>query len=134
MPILLIIKIITEVYNPAHAGQLVQEWLDGLKEEGTPVTVTQLANSMCVTRTALSRMINGHTALTADMALRLQAALGINADLLMRVQAGYEIWQASQLPRPHIMLLVTHQALLLVIRGIVFLVTNLVSPNIPLFF
>lgn len=68
------------------------------------------------------------------MALRLQAALGINADLLMRVQAGYEIWQASQLPRPHIMLLVTHQALLLVIRGIVFLVTNLVSPNIPLFF
>ena len=49
------------MYNPAHAGQLVQEWLDGLKEEGTPVTVTQLAKSMCVTRTALSRMINGHT-------------------------------------------------------------------------
>jgi addiction module HigA family antidote len=98
------------MYNPAHAGQLVQEWLDGLKEEGTSVTVTQLAKSMCVTRTALSRMINGHTALTADMALRLQAALGINADLLMRVQASYEIWQASQLPRPHITLLVTHHA------------------------
>jgi len=74
---------------------LVKEWLDGLKEEGTPVTVTQIAKNTCVTRTALSRMINGHTALTADMALRLQAALGINADLLMRVQASYEIWQAS---------------------------------------
>ncbi len=48
--------------------------------------------------------------LTADMALRLQAALGINADLLMRVQASYEIWQASQLPRPHITLLVAHHA------------------------
>lgn len=94
------------MYNPAHAGQLVQEWLDGLKEDGTSITLTQLAQTMAVTRTALSRMIHGHTALTADMALRLQAALGINADLLMRVQAAYEIWQASQRPRPDIRLLV----------------------------
>ncbi|HNG47320.1 MAG TPA: HigA family addiction module antitoxin [Agitococcus sp.] len=96
------------MHNPAHAGQLVQEWLDGLKEEGTPITLTQLAKSISVTRTALSRMIHGHTTLTADMALRLQAALGMNADLLMRVQASYEIWQASQQTRPHIELLVAH--------------------------
>ena len=42
------------------------------------------------------------------MSLRLQAALGMNADLLMRVQASYEIWQASQQIRPHIELLLTH--------------------------
>ena len=102
MLILLIIKMITEVYNPAHAGQLVQEWLDGLKEEGTPVTVTQLANSMCVTRTALSRMINGHTALTADMALRLAALLGTSAELWLGMQSSYDLWLAAQTPRPAI--------------------------------
>jgi plasmid maintenance system antidote protein VapI len=64
------------MYNPAHAGQLVQEWLDGLKEEGTPVTVTQLAKSMCVTRTALSRMINGHTALNGRYGLAPSSGIG----------------------------------------------------------
>jgi antitoxin HigA-1 len=99
------------MHNPAHAGQLVQEWLDGLKEEGTAITLTQLSKNMGVTRTALSRMLHGHTALTADMALRLQAALGMSAELLMRVQATYEIWQASQQPRPHIELLVASHVL-----------------------
>ena len=96
------------MYNPAHAGQLVQEWLNGLKDDGTPVTITELAKGMHITRAALSRMLNGHTTLTADMALRLQDALGIDAGLLMRVQAAYEIWQASQQPRPHIQHLPIH--------------------------
>ena len=96
------------MYNPAHAGQLVQEWLNGLKDEGTPVTITELAKGMHITRAALSRMLNGHTTLTADMALRLQDALGIDAGLLMRVQAAYEIWQASQQPRPLIQHLPIH--------------------------
>jgi addiction module HigA family antidote len=90
------------MHNPAHAGQLIQEWLDGLKSEGTPVTVTELAQKIQVTRAALSRVIHGHAALTADLALRLNAALGISANLLMKVQANYEIWQASQKPRPNI--------------------------------
>ena len=29
--------------NPAHAGELVSEWLDGLKEEGQAITITELA-------------------------------------------------------------------------------------------
>ena len=27
-------------HNPAHAGQLIAEWLDGLKEGGQPVSIT----------------------------------------------------------------------------------------------
>ncbi|GAC1378270.1 MAG: HigA family addiction module antitoxin [Aquirhabdus sp.] len=96
------------MHNPAHAGQLIQEWLDGLKSEGTPVTVTELAKNIQVTRATLSRIIHGHAALTADIALRLNAALGVNAHLLMKVQANYDIWQASQKPRPNITPILAH--------------------------
>ncbi|MEC7120380.1 MAG: HigA family addiction module antitoxin [Pseudomonadota bacterium] len=90
------------MHSPAHAGQLIAEWLDGLKDEGTPISITQLAARIQVTRAALSRIINGKAALTADVALRLQAALGINADLLMRVQVAHELWTIAQRPRPDI--------------------------------
>jgi antitoxin HigA-1 len=35
--------------NPAHAGELVSEWLDGLKEEGQAITITELAERIQVT-------------------------------------------------------------------------------------
>ncbi|WP_218821788.1 HigA family addiction module antitoxin [Staphylococcus aureus] len=73
--------------NPAHAGELVSEWLDGLKEEGQAITITELAERIQVTRPLLSRIINGKAPVTADVALRLHDALGISADLLMRVQS-----------------------------------------------
>ena len=66
--------------NPAHAGELVSEWLDGLKEEGQAITITELAERIQVTRPLLSRIINGKAPVTADLTLRMQEAMGINAD------------------------------------------------------
>lgn len=63
------------MYNPAHPGKLIQEYLDGLKEEGTAISLAQLAAHIGITRTTLSRIVNGHQALTADIALRLHEAL-----------------------------------------------------------
>ena len=40
--------------------------------------------------------------MTADVALRLHDALGISADLLMRVQSKHSLWMESQKQRPHI--------------------------------
>lgn len=88
--------------NPAHAGELVAEWLEGLKEEGQLITITELAERIKITRPLLSRIINGKAPLTADVALRLHDALGISADLLMRVQAKYSLWHESQKQRPQI--------------------------------
>ena len=45
--------------NPAHAGELISEWLDGLKEEGQAITITELAERIQITRPLLSRIING---------------------------------------------------------------------------
>lgn len=88
--------------NPAHAGELVSEWLDGLKEEGQAITITELAERIQVTRPLLSRIVNGKAPITADIALRLHDALGISADLLMRVQSKYSLWIEAQKQRPKI--------------------------------
>lgn len=88
--------------NPAHAGELVSEWLDGLREEGQAITITDLAEHIQITRPLLSRIINGKAPVTADVALRLHDALGISADLLMRVQSKYALWSESQKQRPQI--------------------------------
>jgi len=90
------------MHNPAHAGQLIAEWLEGLKENGQAVSITQLAERIQMTRTMLSRIIHGKAALTADVALRLEAALGISSDLLMRVQVKHDLWVAAQRIRPNI--------------------------------
>ena len=90
------------MHNPAHAGELVSEWLDGLKDEGQAITITELAERIKVTRPLLSRIINGKAPVTAAIALRLHAALGISADLLMRVQSKHSLCLESQKQRPQI--------------------------------
>lgn len=88
--------------SPAHAGELISEWLDGLKEEGHMITVTDLAKRIELTRPLLSRIIHGKAPVTADIALRLHDALGVSADLLMRVQSKHSLWIESQKHRPQI--------------------------------
>jgi len=54
---------------------------------------------MGVTRAALSRVINGRSAVSAEMALRLQDALGVKADLWLRLQIQRDLWVASRKKR-----------------------------------
>jgi addiction module HigA family antidote len=96
------------MYSPAHPGKLIQEYLNGLKEEGTAISLTQLASHIGITRTTLSRIVNGHQALTADIALRLHEALGVSPELLLKMQVARDIWENQQKPRSPIALMVAH--------------------------
>ena len=96
------------MYNPAHPGKLIQEHLDGLKEEGTAISLAQLAAHIGITRTTLSRIVNGHQALTADIALRLHEALGVSPELLLKMQIARDIWETRQKPRPPIAAMLGH--------------------------
>jgi addiction module HigA family antidote len=64
------------------------------------LTVSELARQLKVSRVALSRVVNGRAAVSADMALRLAAALGGSADSWLRMQASYDLWHASRKRRP----------------------------------
>ena len=84
-----------QMYDPPHPGLLIEDILENgnLKTGGS---ITALAKHMGVTRAALSRVINGRSAVSAEMALRLQDALGVKADLWLRLQIQRDLWVASR--------------------------------------
>lgn len=83
------------MHNPPHPGEILREWLE-------EVSVTEAAQHLGIARATLSRVLNGSAGISADMALRLQAALGTSAEMWMGLQDDYELWQAAQQKRPHI--------------------------------
>lgn len=69
-------------------------WLKRQVVEPYGVNVKALARHFGITRQALSNLLHGHSALTADMAIRFEKAFGLKADTLIRMQAAYELAQA----------------------------------------
>ena len=60
------------------------------------MTMSDAADRLGVTRQALSRLVNGHYGLSADMAIRFEKLFGIKADTLMRMQVAYDLAKARQ--------------------------------------
>lgn len=89
------------MYNPAHPGKLIADILEnGNLSIGN--SVTALAKHIGVTRAALSRVINSKAAVSADMALRLQDALGVDVEMWLGMQLQRDIWVASRKRRKKI--------------------------------
>jgi addiction module HigA family antidote len=86
------------MYNPAHPGEVLQDTVLG---EGG-ISVSEFARKLGVSRVALSRVVNARAAVSADMALRLAAALGGSAESWLHMQVAYDLWQASHKPRPKV--------------------------------
>jgi antitoxin HigA-1 len=81
-----------EMHNPAHPGEIVRE--ECLKPLG--LSVTAAAEALGVTRKALSDLLNGHTGVSPDMAIRLEKVFGTTADTWLGIQMQYELWEARQ--------------------------------------
>lgn len=73
-------------FCPTHPGELLKEEI-----EYRNVTQSRLAKQMGVPYTALNDILNGRRPLSANTAMLFEAALGINADLLMRMQLKYNM-------------------------------------------
>jgi len=86
------------MHNPPHPGEILQ---DTVLRDGS-ITVTQLAKRLGVSRVALSRVVNGRAAVSAELAIRLAAALGGSAEVWLRQQVAYDLWQAQKKRRPRI--------------------------------
>ncbi|WP_404293748.1 HigA family addiction module antitoxin [Microvirga sp. RSM25] len=61
------------------------------------LSVTEAAQLLGVHRVGLSRLLNGHASLSAEMAIRLEKAFGVDVEALMRMQNSYDIAQARLL-------------------------------------
>jgi addiction module HigA family antidote len=90
------------MFNPPHPGESLKE--DILPALG--LTVTEAAHQLGVTRTALSRVLNGRAGISPEMARRIEAWLGKDrggrADLWLGMQLDYDLWQAEQKPAPKV--------------------------------
>ena len=80
--------------NPPHPGVTLREGI--LPALG--LTVTAAAAQLGITPAAFSRVLNCHTVISPQMALRLEGWLGVEnggrAELWVAQQAAYDLWQA----------------------------------------
>ena len=90
------------MFNPPHPGQTLKE--DVLPALG--LTVTEAALQLGVARTALSRVLNGHAAISAEMACRIEAWRGVErggrAEVWLGMQMDYDLWVVEQRPLPKV--------------------------------
>ena len=85
----------TRMYNPPHPGKVLREFLGEMD-------VTSAAKKLHISRTTLSRILNCNAGISADMSLRLSAALGTHAEIWYELQTDYDMWQASRKKQPKI--------------------------------
>ena len=78
--------------NPAHPGGFVKSEI----VEPLGLSVTAAAQALGVTRATLSTLLNEHSPLSSEMALRIEKAFGVSMDTLMRMQNSYDIAKARK--------------------------------------
>ena len=75
--------------NPAHPGRLLKDDIDALGW-----TVAEAAEALGVTRQQLYRVMNATSAVTPEMAIRLEKGIGTSADTWLRMQTAFDLAQA----------------------------------------
>ncbi len=73
--------------TPSHPGDFIRTEI--LEELG--LSVTKAAEILGVRRATLSDLVNGHAALSPEMALRIEKAFGTPMDLMLRMQAWHDV-------------------------------------------
>ena len=77
---------------PAHPGHI----LKNLYLSPLGVTNTQLAETLGVSRKAVSTIVNEHKSVTPEMALRLSRAFpNTSPEFWLNLQRTYDLWQAA---------------------------------------
>jgi addiction module HigA family antidote len=84
-----------QMFNPPHPGRVIKDALESI-----PMSVTDFADHIGVSRVALSRVINERAGVTPEMSMKISEAFGLaSPDLLFRVQGDYDFWHASRAKR-----------------------------------
>ena len=76
----------TQSFIPIHPGALIK---DEIETRG--ISQKQLSSIMGVPYTMLNELLNGKRPISTDMALLFEAALDINAEMLVNMQTSYSL-------------------------------------------
>ena len=80
------------MYNPPHPGEFITE----VYLEPNHISGRELASVLNVSASTLSRVLNGSSAISPTMALRLSKALGRSPESWMAMQSSYDLWHARR--------------------------------------
>lgn len=77
--------------NPPHPGRSLKVDLDALG-----ISVAEAAKALGVTRQHLHKVIGGQSAISSEMAIRLEKGIGTSADAWLRMQMAYDLAKVRQ--------------------------------------
>ena len=80
------------MFNPPHPGEIIKE----LCIEPLGLTVTAAARALGVSRKTLSELLNGHSGISPEMAMRLAIAFDTTPESWLLQQIQYDLWREEQ--------------------------------------
>ncbi|MHB1286111.1 MAG: HigA family addiction module antitoxin [Leptospirales bacterium] len=86
----------SRMHNPAHPGEVLREFIP------EAMTITELARRLNVTRGSLSRILNGKSGISAEMAIRIGLLTKTTPESWLENQGDWDLWQVSQKSHPKI--------------------------------
>lgn len=78
--------------NPPHPGEIIRD----LCIEPLGLTVTKAAEGLGVTRKTLSMLLNGHSGISPEMAVRLSQAFGRSPESWLELQVRFDLAQIRE--------------------------------------
>ena len=80
------------MHNPPHPGEFIWE----AYLEPYDISVRSLAESLGVAASTITRLVNGQSGVSPEMALRLSKALGRSPESWLAMQHNYDLWRARK--------------------------------------
>ena len=80
------------MHNPPHPGEFIRD----VYMEPFGITGRELALKLNVAPSTLSRVLNGSSGVSSEMALRLSKTLGRSAESWLNMQDQHDLWLARQ--------------------------------------
>ena len=78
--------------KPSHPGSFIKDEI--LDELG--LSISKAADILQVRRATLNDLVNQKSGLSAEMAVRIELAFGVSAEMLSRMQVWYDIQDARR--------------------------------------
>lgn len=86
----------TRMHHPAHPGEVLREFLS------PDMGVTDAARHLGVSRGTLSRLLNGRSSMSADMAIRVGLLTRTSPESWLANQMQWDLWQSRRKPKPKV--------------------------------
>lgn len=80
------------MFNPPHPGEIIREQC----LEPLNLSVTEAAKGLGVSRKTLSELLNGHSGVSSEMAVRLSKAFGSSPEAWLRLQMQFDLTKVFQ--------------------------------------